>query len=338
MISISLPDNASIAQLSAAAHYLGLLQKIAAGEVHPSDTFSLGSMTKELVTVNVAETTQDVTSEERAAVLADPLAKRVNDAFEDAMRSGTTAALSPLAEMAQSRTLALDAASIFGGAAAPAPLPEPSATAALVPAPSSTIPEPSSAPAAAVPGPVITDAAAAIGLPSPTPTTSGPALDKEGLPWDHRIHAESKAQNQDGTWRKKRGVTDEEFARVKGEMKAMLGGVQVPGPTAASGVTAPPEPAATPTPPAPAAPTGDSGYGAMMLWLNGPMTSQPQKITMADLSSTIANCAPIFGIEPPAGGFNISTIKLAPAPLIAMIRAELGTLAASRGWTEEVAS
>lgn len=318
MYQVTLPDHATPAQMRIAS---GFFEQLAAAQDAENAQFVQRLRERR----NVSERTEGVTLEQRSEATVE-LARQgiealdaVNEAIDRAQQSDTPPAPS----------------AVFGGAAAPAPLPEPSATAAPVPAPSSTIPEPSSAPAAAVPGPVITDAAAAVGLPSPTPAASGPVLDKEGLPWDHRIHAESKATNQDGTWRKKRGVTDEEFARVKAEMKAMLSGTsaqaaQVTGSTATTSIPVP-----APTATAPVAPSGDNGFGALMLWVQGPMISQPAKITMSDLNATIAECAPIFGIPVPDKGFDISSIKMAPAPLVAMVRAQLGTLAASRGWVEE---
>jgi len=49
-----------------------------------------------------------------------------------------------------------------------------------------------------------------------------PELDASGLPWDARIHAGSKAKLQDGTWRKKRGVDDEDYNRVIEELKSLM--------------------------------------------------------------------------------------------------------------------
>jgi len=49
-----------------------------------------------------------------------------------------------------------------------------------------------------------------------------PELDANGLPWDARIHAGSKAKLQDGTWRKKRGVDDEDYNRIVEELKQLM--------------------------------------------------------------------------------------------------------------------
>lgn len=58
------------------------------------------------------------------------------------------------------------------------------------------------------------------GAPAAQAATSG--LDKSGLPWDERIHSSSKAFNADGTWRKKRGVSDALVAEVELQLKALM--------------------------------------------------------------------------------------------------------------------
>ena len=49
---------------------------------------------------------------------------------------------------------------------------------------------------------------------------AAPALDSAGLPWDERIHAKSKTTKSDGTWKRGRGVTDEQAAAVESELRA----------------------------------------------------------------------------------------------------------------------
>jgi hypothetical protein len=48
-------------------------------------------------------------------------------------------------------------------------------------------------------------------------------LDKNGLPWDERIHAGSRTKNQDGSWRYKRGVESRVVEPVEAELKALMG-------------------------------------------------------------------------------------------------------------------
>lgn len=41
-----------------------------------------------------------------------------------------------------------------------------------------------------------------------------PAVDRHGTPWDERIHAQTKTTNKDGSWKRKRGISDEYFERI----------------------------------------------------------------------------------------------------------------------------
>lgn len=51
--------------------------------------------------------------------------------------------------------------------------------------------------------------------PTPVPLST----DTAGIPWDRRIHAETKAQNSNGTWRYRRGVDKALVATVEAEYK-----------------------------------------------------------------------------------------------------------------------
>lgn len=105
------------------------------------------------------------------------------------------------------------------------------------------------------------------GAPIPAPGTAQP-LDADGLPWDHRIHAESKAINKgDGKWKAKRGVEAGLVAAVQAEHRAILGiaapnpfanlktagelGIGSPAPSPVPAV--PPAPSQPPVPPVPGA-------------------------------------------------------------------------------------
>lgn len=44
-----------------------------------------------------------------------------------------------------------------------------------------------------------------------------PAVDARGFAWDSRIHASSKALNKDGTWRTRRGVTDDQVRELQAQ-------------------------------------------------------------------------------------------------------------------------
>jgi len=51
---------------------------------------------------------------------------------------------------------------------------------------------------------------------------SDPPLDKNGLPWDERIHASTRTRNADGSWRYKRGVADTWVVEVEKELRALM--------------------------------------------------------------------------------------------------------------------
>lgn len=61
------------------------------------------------------------------------------------------------------------------------------------------------------------------------PTTSPTLLDSRGLPWDARIHAGTRAQNADGSWKALRGVDKALVPAVEAELRARSNGA-VPAP------------------------------------------------------------------------------------------------------------
>ena len=69
-------------------------------------------------------------------------------------------------------------------------------------------------------------------------------LDKNGIPWDERIHAGTKRKNADGTWSLKKGVDKELAAQIIAEY-------QVAAPTTTTVPAAPAAPAKPGVPPAP---------------------------------------------------------------------------------------
>ena len=93
------------------------------------------------------------------------------------------------------------------------------------------------------PAPVPTQPAAVT-----VPPSGGVTLDKDGLPWDVRIHASSRAQNADGTWRLKRGLADDFKNKVIAELRQVMA-IPSPAPAAGPQLVPPPPPAAVPPPP-----------------------------------------------------------------------------------------
>jgi hypothetical protein len=95
-------------------------------------------------------------------------------------------------------------------------------------------------PGAALP-PVPPVPAAPPAPPAPAAPTNRADVDSAGLPWDARIHSESRNKVADGTWRKRRNTAPEVVARVEAELRALMA---IP---VASAVPLPPSPAATAT-------------------------------------------------------------------------------------------
>jgi hypothetical protein len=116
-------------------------------------------------------------------------------------------------------------------------------------------PAPSAPPTAST-----TDAAQAAPAPSDAPAPAGSAtpLDRNGLPWDQRIHSSSREMNESsGGWKKKRGVSDVEIARVTSELLAAVAQVKPPFTPLAASAPAP----AAPAPAAPKAPAAAAAPG-----------------------------------------------------------------------------
>lgn len=91
--------------------------------------------------------------------------------------------------------------------------------------------------------------------PPPPPAATDGAVDSKGIPWDARIHSESKATIADGSWRKRRGVDDAVFAEVMAELTAGASGNDAappPPPAESDAPLAPTDDAPPPPPPVPA--------------------------------------------------------------------------------------
>lgn len=56
------------------------------------------------------------------------------------------------------------------------------------------------------------------------PTVIDNEVDSEGIPWDSRIHASTKTKVSTGAWKRKKGVSEEEFFSIKQELRARVSG------------------------------------------------------------------------------------------------------------------
>lgn len=167
-------------------------------------------------------------------------------------------------------------AQVFSVPASALPNAAPSTAAAAPPTIALVAPPATSTPAPNVSSPPVPPVLA-VAAPTAAPTNAVP-VDKDGLPWDQRIHSESKAVNADKTWRKKRNVGPDKVAEVEAELRAVMGIVPAaapvlkpeaawPFPVPAAAAILPPIPvvaAAVPTPPPPAADDGDMEFADFM--------------------------------------------------------------------------
>lgn len=162
---------------------------------------------------------------------------------------------------------------------APLAPPAPSVAAAEVFATAPAAPPAGEAVTPIVPAPPVPSAPAAAVPPASATPTSPAELDKNGLPWDARIHSGTKARNADGSWRQRRGLNDPALiARVEGELRALAGNALAPaaGPAPAPSATPPAPASVVPAPPATA--PAASGYGEVPPPPNvppAPVTSPP---------------------------------------------------------------
>lgn len=185
--------------------------------------------------------------------------------------SGSATTAPVVAEISQ------DPAAVFGGGAQPAaPLPPAGAPSIAGAVPLSIAPEATtaitsgatlSAPVPPVPTAPVTVAPTASGAAPSTPASSV-ELDKNGLPWDERIHAGTKTKLKSGEWKAKKQVDPALVAQVEAELRARVAASPAPVAPVAAVPAVPAAPAAlvvdpaavfggaaTGVPPAPAIPT-----------------------------------------------------------------------------------
>lgn len=245
------------------------------------------------------------------------------------------------------------AAAVFGGAPAPLPLGATAAPSIAVAAPSLTVPAvmpattlTATSTVPAPPAPTSANAAA-IAAPQTGNLAGGVELDKNGLPWDGRIHAESKAKIADGTWRKKRNLDPAILATVEAELRAVMGAAPaaplapvapIPAPQAATvttptagvassavAVPAPPTAPAAPVAPVPPAPSvaGEVPQDARQQFVGlvgrASAAIQGGKVTQAEVTQCCA-----------AAGVPALPLLANRLDLVAQVAAQVDALIASR--------
>jgi len=142
---------------------------------------------------------------------------------------------------------------------------------------------------------------------------NGVEVDKAGLPWDGRIHAESKAKNKDGTWRSRRNLADGVYDTVLAELKSLAG---VPPAAAPGNVPALPAGASAgaPTPSADAV----TLFGQTMRQITPHLRSESNpagKLTQED----VTQCAAACGLVDASGTGQIMLLQHKPELIPAFI-------------------
>lgn len=120
--------------------------------------------------------------------------------------------------------------------------------------------------------------------PAPAPAANGVQLDKDGLPWDSRIHSDAAEKlAKTGYWKTKKNLPDGYKLQIEAELKAVMNAGKTSAATAPAPVTAttataattpaaPPAPSAAPAPapapsPAPAAAPAGNPFAEFTRWL-----------------------------------------------------------------------
>lgn len=159
----------------------------------------------------------------------------------------------------------------------------PGAASGTAPAPSA--PPTASTPAAAPAAPANTDA---------PPPAGGATLERDssGLPYDARIHSGGRTKKADGTWQKRKGVSDVEVARVTAELRSSAPAqvatpftplnTAAPAPAPAAPSAAPAAPAAAPASAAPGSASDvPTGFAPLCKWITANGFSMLQALEFA---------------------------------------------------------
>jgi hypothetical protein len=127
----------------------------------------------------------------------------------------------------------------------------------------------------------------------------GVELDKDGIPWDGRIHTQIKSKTVEGVWKKRRNLEQDYLAAVTSELRATM---MAPAPVAE--VPAPAPVAEVPAPPAPVA-----EVPAPVAEVPAPVAEVPAPAPVAEVPAPPAPVA-----EVPAPPAPVAEVPAPPAP------------------------
>jgi hypothetical protein len=224
-----------------------------------------------------------LTSPEDAARILAEVGAPVPDKLSDVIKISTIEQATEFFGEKDANTSELDTAALFGGSLTGALTYDTTTPRMTLPAGAVVVVNPPAPPQVITP-------------PGPPPIVAiAPTLDKDGLPWDQRIHSGSKAINKDGTWRTKKNLDPATLAVVTAELKQVMG---IPSPVASTNIPQPPTnaaPAPFQPPVGPAAVVGDAAaaFAAKQIPLIPPVPAVP--------------FAPAVPVPPPSGAAPITS-------------------------------
>lgn len=136
---------------------------------------------------------------------------------------------------------------------------------------------------------------------------ASPEVDKNGYPWDGRIHSSGKSKLASGAWRYKGGIPPERIAAVEAELRGEHAPAPLPAPVAptepavsvtaldAAAAFAAAAQAVAPPPPPAAVPVGPQTFEQLMLKLSAaaaanamPLSAVAEACTARNLPSVVA--------------------------------------------------
>lgn len=115
-------------------------------------------------------------------------------------------------------------------------------------------------------------------------------VDKNGLPWDERIHAKTHAKISDGSWRQKRGVQESVVKAVEDELRKRLAMSSAPQPVPTAPVPVP-QPVVQPPVPVPVAPVAQPPVVPQPVVMP-PTTAVPMPVPVAPPAPVAVPVAP----------------------------------------------
>lgn len=153
--------------------------------------------------------------------------------------------------------------------------------------------------------------------PPPAPPVQAAATtDKNGLPWDERIHSGSRAINADGTWRYRKNVSEDLKSAVEAELRSFIepqdhedSAARIEGGAVVTSIAppVPPIPAAPPPPPVPPS-SVQRAYSDVVNLIMSNRTKLTPEVYVAVIGSDLPSFAKTCMADPNAATVAFNTL------------------------------